>query len=355
MIKNKEISNIWLNITNQCNFVCSYCYKKKNEQIMPWSVLQKSIDWCLQSPGEKKKISFCGGEPLLEIVNIKKVTEYISNKYGSLMDKPEILIISNGTLLNQDIIEFLAVNKIKFVLSIDGTRDSFRKNRTGSYDLVEKNARLLLTNLNSYSLCGQIVVCPNTVASLFENFKYLAKLGFVNINIDPVQGIYWPDEAVALFTEQIGQILKFIYRNISINKFISLNNLTRKILKQNSGENFCPFYSKLYVSPNGDLYFCSILMEDGEKFKIGNILEDQVSAKYEHCQYLDSSAVCQQCLHQYCQDFCHKNNYLNQQHYQENKKVFEIYQLILDQANNKILKLKKFLPAYLEFIDNNNF
>jgi len=323
---------------------------------MSWPVMQKSLDLALASPGKNKKISFYGGEPLLAWEQLVLAINYIKEQEKLAGGEIKILIISNGTLLDQAKLEYLKANKVLFVLSIDGSEASFAKNRLGYFQQVEIAAKQLIETFEPANLCAQIVSCPNTVADLAADWQYLVELGFTNINIDPVQGISWDNEAINLFESNLAQILKSVADNLQRGKDIFLNNVSRQIGAKFKKFKDCPFYSKLYVSTLGEMYFCAILMEQGKQFSIGNVLEAEIKAPYDKCQYDQASFVCQSCLSNYCRDFCHYCNFLKQTSHQPSKDVFRVLDQELHHFMTSLLLQKnKTVLNYLKLSLDNIF
>lgn len=83
---------------------------------MTFEVADRSIQWVLSNcQGDKKPtVGFFGGEPLLKFDDI---IVPITKKYE---DKIEFSITTNGTLLNEDIIDFFCDYEIYPLLSFDG-------------------------------------------------------------------------------------------------------------------------------------------------------------------------------------------------------------------------------------------
>lgn len=121
-----------------CNLKCKYCYanegtygtnhKKKffdlNDYIETFDYFYKMFDGI-------KAVSFFGGEPLLNFKQIKGFVEYVYENYPE--DKiPEFGLNTNGTIINEEIKEFLKKYKISFGTSIDGTKPLTDKNRIGN-------------------------------------------------------------------------------------------------------------------------------------------------------------------------------------------------------------------------------
>ncbi|MCM8800068.1 MAG: radical SAM protein [Candidatus Omnitrophica bacterium] len=113
-------------ITNICNFRCRHCYQDifDDREDLDWQGLKRTATSIIQTAHRQNKkliISITGGEPLL------KKEFFILLDY--LQSEPEIeklIIITNGSLLNSDVLERLKrynkINEIK--LSLEGASPS---------------------------------------------------------------------------------------------------------------------------------------------------------------------------------------------------------------------------------------
>jgi len=68
--------------TNRCNLSCRYCFVDKRYSTSPTvnvAAIKRTINWFLSLSGEKKTITFIGGEPLLEFKKLKNIIVFIRN------------------------------------------------------------------------------------------------------------------------------------------------------------------------------------------------------------------------------------------------------------------------------------
>lgn len=143
--KGRSIHRITLHVANKCNLRCKYCYANGGDYNQPESMMtmdtaSKFVDFCTTHFDEIKTIVFFGGEPLLNPKPIQFICEsfehlYKGKKIGYL---PEWGIITNGTILNDYILNLIK-QYMKFItVSIDGPQNlnDFNrrfKNGKGSY------------------------------------------------------------------------------------------------------------------------------------------------------------------------------------------------------------------------------
>jgi len=122
-------TNMVLCVTDDCNLRCKYCVINKNTHYMTLDIAKQSVDFLINNTERKEEIegkiispslNFFGGEPMLCWDDIIiPLIKYIEEKYPN---KIEMGITTNGTLLNQERIEFMREHHITPLLSMDGDR-----------------------------------------------------------------------------------------------------------------------------------------------------------------------------------------------------------------------------------------
>lgn len=167
---------IWFNLTEQCNFRCTYCFVDKNPRRMTEETMRKALDNLYNL---KKKygythirLNLAGGEPLLAIGMIKKIVERVKEIEGDSEPFFVLKVITNGSLLTDEIAEYFAKNRVRISISIDGidsSNDETRKlaNGAGTFKFIEKG--LLIAQ--KHHILNNI----GTVVSL-KNIKHIHRL-----------------------------------------------------------------------------------------------------------------------------------------------------------------------------------
>lgn len=139
---------MWLP-NNRCNFRCNYCYSAfgRNGEEISLSKLKTSIDYFLNSErcrGEKVTISILGGgEPLLSWNLIKEALDYAYSLAKEQGFSLPVSLVTNGSILNDEILEYLQQHKISVSVSFDILPDVQNKQR-GHYNLVVENVRRMV-------------------------------------------------------------------------------------------------------------------------------------------------------------------------------------------------------------------
>lgn len=133
----QEIHLMYLLLTQDCNLNCGYCFEDLDKRVkgkMSKEVADKAIDYFFNVSKPERKIIFYGGEPLIDKEVFLSSVRKIKNKETEYKDAAEISMVTNGTLIDNEIAIFIKENKVKTAISIDGPQkihDSARKNISG--------------------------------------------------------------------------------------------------------------------------------------------------------------------------------------------------------------------------------
>ena len=216
---------LFLCISNICNCECSYCFANqgnygKEKGLMNYEIAKKSIDNFLQivPSNINANIIFFGGEPLMNYNLIVKICNYIKEYYRDR--KCIYSIVTNGTLLNKEMIDFFAENNFVVALSIDGGKeiqDTQRplSNGKSSYDEIITNLFYLLNSVKSTHARGTYV---DFNKSLVQSYKDLISLGFKEVDIPPNFILNMDvDIYTKLINEQLDELYMFILEYINQN------------------------------------------------------------------------------------------------------------------------------------------
>jgi len=183
----KGIDSLYLVLTDLCNFRCPYCLPRvanegnlKKELLTEkdaFKVVDEYISFIRKRGLKEGKISFRGGEPLLNFALLGEIVHY-TEKIKDLRFK--YTIITNASLIDTEIAQFLAKHKIKVTVSIDGQEMVHNKTRKlgskGSFGAVKKgiqeltkaeaNFHSVYTTLTDYNFRD---LSPNLTGFLKQN------------------------------------------------------------------------------------------------------------------------------------------------------------------------------------------
>ena len=176
-------------VSSACNLQCSYCFYKDiaaNREIacsglMPLETLEAVITQALRYAEGSCTFAFQGGEPTLAGLDFYRHVLELEKKYS----RPGVTIYNtiqtNGVVLDEAWVQFLAENQFLVGLSLDGPDHLHDHNRKapggeGSYMRVMRAAELLDRFHAAYNiLC---VVTGETAAHTEEVYTFFRKHGF---------------------------------------------------------------------------------------------------------------------------------------------------------------------------------
>jgi uncharacterized protein len=129
--KSKQVRQIKIQLGLSCNYSCDYCSQKFVERMPETS--KKDIDAFMEkfnklefNEEEGLKVEFWGGEPLVYWKTLKPLAETIAEKFSHWKRKPQFSIITNGSILTDDIIDWLMMMDFSVSISHDGPGQSVR-------------------------------------------------------------------------------------------------------------------------------------------------------------------------------------------------------------------------------------
>lgn len=315
--------NVTFQVTDACNLACTYCYQiNKHNNVMPFEVAKEFIDLLLEKDNENTKqyidswnskavaIEFIGGEPLLQIDLIDKISDYFVEKCIEL-NHPWAFhhmfsICSNGVLYFdpkfQDYIKKHR-NNISFSISIDGNKklhDACRvfPDGRGSYDIAMAGVKHY-RDVFGGEMGSKMTIAPGNVEYVAEAVESLIENDYTDINLNCVYEEGWTEEHAKILYKQLKQLADYIVDNDLFNDIrlsIFQDNFFRP-KNETDTQTWCGGNGKMIaVDYKGDIYPClrymeSSLGDDVEPFIIGNTKEGLLSKPYwcERCQLLKST------------------------------------------------------------------
>lgn len=157
-----DIKTLKMFTTTVCNLDCAYCLIEKNLKFRGceckhlnldkgYEVLDKFSALCLSQKRAKRTVMLYGGEPLTNKDTLFELIRRIRamEKDGKFNGEVEIDLECNGTLVTDEIAEFLKDYNVFILISLDGIRkvhNKYRKTKTGegSYDAAKKGFDTLI-------------------------------------------------------------------------------------------------------------------------------------------------------------------------------------------------------------------
>lgn len=288
----EEKLRLTLNVANKCNMNCGYCYANggtyhSKENLMSLNVAKKAIDIFAKRYGEIGSIKFIGGEPLLNKTVVCGVCDYVAEMYATkrISEMPDFIIATNGTILDDTIIEYSVRYNWRVGISFDGPEkihDIVRKFRNGN-----TTVSVIKDNIQKWKIATE-GKCPSSVNACYsgvhqknsvtvtDSIKYMnEELGIEKVNIVPVDAS--KDSFFKLidnncFVDAIKEILNnksANYRKYMFTKLKKMEKMLRTHLS--ASEYVCKAgLSTFGISTKGVVSPCHMLTDENE-FYMGTV------------------------------------------------------------------------------------
>lgn len=319
--KDANFENMVLHVSHDCNLRCRYCFAetgayKGERKMMSRETAMDAVDWLVKNSGDKKKLNlaFFGGEPLLNVPLIKDVIAKTKEVFEQTGKTIYMNVCTNGTILNDEILDLIKKNNIGVQVSIDGTKDIHDENRvfpngSGSYDIVARNVKILLDSLPASQVIPRATV-PHGRLRLNDVVQNLFDLGFKTVFFIPALGCgnFVTDESdLDEFKREYAKLAELFIekqkKGETFNVFPLaseveiLKNGIKRFFGCGSGIGFCS------VAVNGDIYPC-MRFADKPKYCLGNVSSGDVNKSVRE-RFLNRSVTnrsnCRKC---WCRHFC---------------------------------------------------
>lgn len=150
-----QVVSAWVHITDRCNLRCEYCYLPHVKEDMSWEIGVTTIDAIIKSAivqgVQKVKIKYAGGEPLIRSDFLFDLHNYARKEAGVFGIELDAIVLSNGTLLNEGIIQKMKETSLRLMVSLDGLGKQHDIQRPyaggkGSFDDVKRGILLALNH-----------------------------------------------------------------------------------------------------------------------------------------------------------------------------------------------------------------
>lgn len=195
LVDDTTLEMMYLLLTDDCNLKCSYCFEDSplcdssfESTYMTKETAVMAVEYFanmtkIHGDSEKKKIiHFYGGEPLLNFEAMKAAVERISELKveGKLPSDCILVMVTNGTLINEDIAIFLSENDVAVGISIDGPEilnNSYRISKSKKMSNVFQTTRDAYELLKGYDI--NVGLSATLTPEVVDNFDEVLEF-FIN-------------------------------------------------------------------------------------------------------------------------------------------------------------------------------
>lgn len=331
-IERKYIDSLCLIVCQICNMSCKYCFANEGNYNSSIPIMSREIAYCaidkyLEHNKDNKelvKIEFFGGEPLLNWKLIKDVVYYTDKKNELYNLKIQYGLISNGTILTQEIADFIIKRNILFRISMDGykyTHDKYRclNNKNDSYDKIIENIGKTSLSPKDIEIVMTLVDVdtdlPMNITKLSEEgFNFFSINCFVSNPFLQKKGFASTSNIEETYTKQLASIRENVYKLSNTKDKIYVDFLSTLLPKfvhgLNEINNFnnigcSAFKNSISIDTQGYVYPCDLYLYNSE-YSIGNIkdLDFQQAQMHTLKSYLQET-YCNTCgIRNLCKGIC---------------------------------------------------
>lgn len=317
-----EVPHIVIEVTEQCNLQCSYCYYGKMYYNNSGRGSNMNTDNCILVLREilsgrnvlynSVVVSFYGGEPLLNFNLIRTVVLFCKNEFPNL--EYTFSITTNGTLLLK-YINFLEEYNFRILISFDGSKEDnvnrVYKNLKPTFNdlnhivehLFKQHRDYFTNNVNFISVMHNksnvISICK--FFSKFKKTPILTMLSLEEIN-ESQQTVYPYQGVTQKEMSQLYELNQDIYRTIAdATKSAAMADLENEIPLFPSKKPLrgCDLFSnKIFLAANEKIYLCE---KSSRRFPFGDFKNGRLSFyidsinEYYKSIYESIDNVCSDC------------------------------------------------------------
>ena len=258
--KNNPGESIYICITNKCNLRCKHCCTScsiENQDFLNILQIKNIID--LIKVLNPSNIVITGGEPLIR-EDFNEIINYINNK----IPNSNLILSTNGTLINSKNIDFIVKNFKKIDISIDGVDEETCSLTRGKgifnkvINAINELQKKKFTNISLSMVFG------DKNEYLRESFLELNK----KLKTQPIERYFVPLgrglENISLYSSDE------MLTPIVIPKIFEKNRDEKS--KKISSCNCSALQSQIFINYDGTIYPCQSLIKD--EYAVGSIFDN---------------------------------------------------------------------------------
>ncbi len=247
-----KLSTLILKVTADCNFNCEYCFQTKENHYMDRGTAMQAVDFFLPYLEKDYRLVFAGGEPFLALDLIKETISYLGLRNREVGKSARFFVTTNGSLLDDPILEFLNRSHFKVDLSFDGFAQNVGRRKKTFHKTVSLIKKIL--NLPKISLAVRSTLMASTVDTLYKSFAFILDLGVGEVSFSFDLTRRWNRPSIVKLGKQLDKLRELILA-IYRQKGRSPVPLFEK--EKAKGPWQCPAgHEQLTVTPAGEIWGC---------------------------------------------------------------------------------------------------
>ena len=206
---------------------------------------------------EEYYLNFYGGEPLLSFDLIRQTASLLEDDLKKHNQTARYSLTTNGSLLTDEIIQFLAEHKFAIVLSFDGLAQDRNRQKGSEKKLIPVINELL--NQPNIDLEINSVFSPETVSYLSDSIKYSLDLNVPDIRLSLSTTETWNPAALKKLENELSRLREIVLKHFQIKGNIPVINFREA---QRKGIFHCAAgKDRLAISPEGGVWGCFLFAD----------------------------------------------------------------------------------------------
>ena len=281
-----KITAVLLNISQTCQLSCVYCFASQGsfnddklfQPLMDMETGRKAIDFFFEiadPTADSYTVTFFGGEPMLNWSLIQELTDYSESKAKAVSKKVVFAITSNGYMIDEEKVSFMAAHNIGCMISLDGdeqTHNTLRPHKSttvNSYEMAS-NALKAIREVRDLATARATVtsLCPDPV----KLEQDMLNAGASRVNLQFISCLR--DDPLALSHAQLRSYTQAATMRVfegNLGRLYTQDISLLRLRNRHMSTRFCSFAeSTMAIDALGRIYACHRLVSD-DNYLIGNI------------------------------------------------------------------------------------
>lgn len=289
-------SILYLMLAQGCNNVCTYCpipalAKRHGNNLLSFedatagiNLWQKHLkDWNDDGP---YSLIFYGGEPLLNREVLEQLLAHVAiqRAAGQLPSKLELILPTNGLLVDSALASLLAKHNVLVVLGIDGApsyNDATRRTTEGDPTSAAVEYASCLLHQHGVRLATSMTLTPANVHAADEHRAYFDHLGITHIGFNVLKGIALRASLGAMSISEYYRaaakaVMAGYAENVSVQEYQLQKKLDALVVSQPFAIDCTCYGNQLVIQADGAVTNCPFLRADlghvqtlSNEFRIG--------------------------------------------------------------------------------------
>lgn len=319
IVKDEPLNGLIFNTTEQCNLSCTYCMVNKGnyhndcgKRSIAFEDYDKTYDFLFSNyPKGTSFVCFFGGEPMLKKKEIMYAVQEMEKRFADRnLPAPRYSIITNGTLIDSEILNFMDEYSIYMSVSLDGYDDLHDSARVyidgkGSYAKIEENLKKIKERGRKFPLYAECTIHKVHLDRAgkdkrkggYEFVKKIYELGFDAVYVFPVDS---KDQEISLENTPYEDLKEFYFGVYEYYMELLLDKDSKQLAPGHFIGIFANILAKrqnrvcnagvgtIFVNPLGDIYPCHLLYNSKYQ-KMGNIYEEKIDEQVLNSIYSENN------------------------------------------------------------------